>query len=82
MVKVMSKNIFEEFLDDKFMQGKTRIYFSENEKLMSNPEQIKETNIFVETNLSANGIRDLIVKMLDQYRIPTKRYKRIRRKWC
>ena len=57
------------------MQGKTRIYFSENEKLMSNPEQIKETNIFVETNLSANGIRDLIVKMLDQYRIPHAAYK-------
>ena len=70
-----NKKIFEEFLNDKFMQGKTRIYFSENEKLMSNPEQIKETNIFVETNLSANGIRDLIVKMLDQYRIPHAAYK-------
>ena len=70
-----NKKIFEEFLNDKFMQGETRIYFSENEKLMSNPEQIKETNIFVETNLSANGIRDLIVKMLDQYRIPHAAYK-------
>lgn len=70
-----NKKIFEEFPDDKFMQGKTRVYFSENEKLMSNPELIKGTKIFVETNLSANGIRDLIVRMLDQFRIPHAAYK-------
>ena len=56
------KDIFEEFLEDKFMQGKTRKYFSRNEASLRNPEKIKESNIFVETNLSANSIRDMVMK--------------------
>lgn len=32
---------FEEFLEDKFMQGKTRKYFSRNEESLWNPEKIK-----------------------------------------
>ncbi|WP_143249357.1 hypothetical protein [Anaerostipes sp. 494a] len=35
---------------------------------------VNGTKIFVETNLSANSIRDLIVRMLDKYRIPHATY--------
>lgn len=70
-----NNKIFEEFLEDKFMQGKTRKYFSRNEASLRNPEKIKESNIFVETNLSANSIRDMVMKMLDKYRIPYAAFK-------
>ena len=67
-------NIFENFVNDKFMQGKTRAYFSKNKSIMGKPELIKGTEIYVETNLSANSIRDMIVKMLDKYRRPHAAY--------
>lgn len=69
-----NSSLFEAFVDDKFMQGKTREYFSINDSGMTKPERIKGTDIFVETNLSANSIRDVIVKMLDKYRIPHAAY--------
>lgn len=71
-----SKNqiVFEDFINDKFMQGKTRDYFSMDNSGMTKPELLEGTNIFVETNLSANNIRDVIVKMLDKYRIPHAAY--------
>ena len=67
-------SLFEEFVNDKFMQGKTRTYFSMDNNIMAKPELIKGTEIFVETNLSANSIRDVIIKMLDKYRIPHAAY--------
>lgn len=67
-------SIFENFVDDKFMRGKTRTYFSRDKETMGKPELVNGTEIFVETNLSANSIRDLIVKMLDKYRIPHATY--------
>ena len=69
-----NSNIFTEFVEDKFMQGKTRTYFSVDKSIMAKPELINGTEIFVETNLSANSIRDVIVKMLDKYRIPHAAY--------
>lgn len=66
---------FEEFLEDKFMQGKSRKYFSRNEASLWNPEKIKGSSIYVETNLSANSTRDMVMKMLDKYRIPYAAFK-------
>lgn len=68
-------DIFEEFINDKFMQGKTRTYFSKSSTGMVKPERIEGTDIYVETNLSANGVRDLIVRMLERYRIPLVAYR-------
>lgn len=70
-----NQSIFEDFVEDKFMQGKTRNYFSIDNRGMNKPELIKGTDIFIETNLSANNIRDVIIKMLDKYRIPHAAYK-------
>lgn len=69
-----NNSVFESFVNDKFMQGKTRIYFSNNKDNMVKPELIKGTEIYVETNLSANSIRDMIIKILDKYRIPHAAY--------
>lgn len=69
-----NSTIFEDFTDDRFMQGKTRTYFSKDSLGMAKPELIHNTEIFVETNLSANNIRDVIIKMLEKYRIPTVAY--------
>lgn len=69
-----NNSLFESFIADKFMQGKTRTYFSKDNEIMVKAEAIKGTEIFVETNLSANSIRDVIVKMLDKYRIPIAAY--------
>lgn len=70
-----NNKIFEEFLEDKFMQGKSRKYFSRNEASLWNPEKIKGSSIYVETNLSANSTRDMVMKMLDKYRIPYAAFK-------
>lgn len=70
-----NSEIFNQFTEDKFMQGKSRIYFAKDNSGMAKPEGIMGTDICVETNLSANSIRDLIIKMLDQYRIPHAAYK-------
>lgn len=69
-----NRTIFEGFIDDRFMQGKTRTYFSKDSSGMAKPELIHDTEIFVETNLSANNIRDVIIRMLEKYRIPTAAY--------
>lgn len=69
-----NQSIFENFIDDKFMQGKTRNYFSTDKSGMTKPELVNGTGIYVETNLSANSIRDVIIKMLDKYRIPHAAY--------
>ena len=37
--------------------------------------EIKLANIYVETNLSANGIRNLLIKMLNKYNIKLSDYK-------
>ena len=68
-------NLFREFINDKFMQGKTRTYFSKSSMGMAKPERIENTDIYVETNLSANGVRDLIVRMLERYRMPFAAYR-------
>lgn len=42
---------------------------------MRAPRRIDFTNIYVETNLSANGIRNLLIKILNKYDIKLTEYK-------
>lgn len=60
---------FASFINDETMQGRTRLYFSLDEKSIRKPKKIKNTNVYVETNLSANNIRNIIVNMLEKYGI-------------
>ena len=69
-------NIVRSFVNDPKMNGKKVIYFS-NKKLptMRSPREVKGANIYIETNLSANGIRNLLIKVLKKYNIKLSDYK-------
>lgn len=58
------------------MNGKKVVYFSRvNLPNMRAAREIKLANIYVETNLSANGIRNLLIKILNKYNIKLSDYK-------
>lgn len=68
--------IVRSFVDDSKMNGKKVIYFSRVKlPTMRAAREIKSANIYVETNLSANGIRNLLIKMLNKYNIKLSDYK-------
>lgn len=72
----INPNIVRSFADDSKMNGKKRIYFSRIElPTMTAAREIKCADIYVETNLSANGIRNLLIKMLNKYNIKLSDYK-------
>ncbi len=69
-------NVLKGFVDNPKMNGKKVIYFSRVElHTMRAPRKIDSANIFVETNLSANGIRNLLIKALNKYDIKLSDYK-------
>ncbi|MBM6820359.1 hypothetical protein H6A19_13635 [Clostridium saudiense] len=69
-------NIIRSFIDDSKMNGKKVIYFSRVKlPTMRAAREIKSANIYVETNLSANGIRNLLIKILNKYNIKLSDYK-------
>lgn len=70
-----NSEIFRSFVDDEKMQGKRVEYFSKSSSGIRKPELIKSAKIYVTTNLSANGIRNIIQLMLRKYSIPTTEYK-------
>lgn len=68
--------IVRSFVDDSKMNGKKVIYFSRVKlPTMRAAREITSANIYVETNLSANGIRNLLIKMLNKYNIKLSDYK-------
>ena len=69
-------SIVRSFVDDSKMNGKKVIYFSRVKlPTMRAVVEIKSVNIYVTTNLSANGIRNLLIKMLNKYNIKLNDYK-------
>ncbi len=58
------KNEFEKVLE---LKGKKRPYFSENKKDLRIPYRIKNTKVYVETNLSANAIVAIIKKVISLF---------------
>lgn len=68
--------ILKAFVDNPKMNGKKVIYFSRVElPTMRAPRKIDSANIYIETNLSANGIRNLLIKALNKYNIKLSDYK-------
>lgn len=61
--------IFDDFIHNSEFRGRTRWYFSYDEKQISTPELIHNTNIYAEKNLSANIIRDILIKIFKKYSI-------------
>ena len=60
----MHRNSFERILT---LQGRKRPYFTKNKNELRLPEKIKSTDIFVETNLSANGIVKMCLDVLSLF---------------
>lgn len=58
---------FEEL---EHMNGKKKKYFSSKSKGMRNPKRVAN-KIYVETNQSANSIRNLLIKILKEYGLKT-----------
>lgn len=62
------ENKFMQFENEKCMNGKKVKYFSLESSYIRKPVKILD-KIYVETNLSSNSIRDIIIKMLKEYKI-------------
>ena len=65
---------FLTFEEDDKMNGKKNKYFSINPNNLRKSKKVKD-EIFVEMNLSSNGIRNLIVKLLKAYDFQINEYK-------
>lgn len=62
-------NIFKGFVNDKSLQGKRKARFSIDNKQLRKPIKVKGSDVYIETNLSANDIRKTILAMLDKFSI-------------
>ena len=63
-------SIIDSFPVDKTMNGRKRKSFSfKPDQELRSPRQVEGSNLYIESNLSANGIKQLIVKMLRKYKI-------------
>lgn len=64
---------FDGFEYNPKMNGKRSKYFTSDKSLLWNP--VKVGNVYIETAISANGIRNLIVKMLREYHFKIHEFK-------
>ncbi|WP_335871052.1 hypothetical protein [Bacillus sp. 2205SS5-2] len=65
---------FMSFENKPAMNGKKRKYFSKQESEIRKPKLISN-KIFVETNISGNGVRNLLLKLLKEYGYKSNEYK-------
>lgn len=69
-------HIIRSFVNDPKMNGKKVVYFSKSKlPTMRSAREIKAANIYIETNLSANGIRNLLIKVLKRCNLKLSDYK-------
>ena len=66
---------FYGFSLDSSMQGKKVNYISKTQECIRKPVKLRKHEIYIETNLSANSIRNLIIKLLKKYDIKIADYK-------
>ena len=71
---VLDERKFSNFENAKDMKGKKTKFFSVVSNGMGNPKKIGD-KIYVETNQSANSIRNLIIKLLKAYSLKINEYK-------
>ncbi|AFV05412.1 hypothetical protein [Dehalobacter sp. CF] len=68
--QVLAKKDTQRFLGfaaDPTMQGKKVNYFSKNTEKMRKPVKLDNTDVYIETNMSSNQIRNVIAKILRKY---------------
>lgn len=59
----------------RFNGRKSQYFRTKDPGLMRSPLKLDNIDMYVETNFSANDIRNLIIRMIKHYRIPTGEYK-------
>jgi hypothetical protein len=69
------KSFVKIILSDPNLKGSSRIWFSANKSEIVSPQKIDNSGVYVLGNLSANGARDLLKKLLHSLKIPTMNYK-------
>lgn len=75
MLMALDRERFISFENDPTMQGRKQKLFSTNPANNRNPHKLKDSELYVETNLSANAMRNLIIKMLQKYSLKTSDFK-------
>ncbi|WP_163151111.1 hypothetical protein [Anoxybacillus sp. MB8] len=65
---------FLNFENVDYMNGKKNKYFSVDSRLLRKPENVAN-KIYVETNMSSNAIRNLLIKLLKEYNFKVKEFK-------
>lgn len=58
---------FVSFVSDPAMQGKKVNYFSKSPDKMRKPVKLEKIDIYIETNMSSNQIRNVIAKILRKF---------------
>ena len=66
---------FVNFENDPTMRGRKTKLFSTNPANIRNPHKLQDSELYVETNLSANAMRNLIIKMLQKYNLKPSEFK-------
>lgn len=70
----IDSQIFKSFVDDKNMNGRKKSYFSLTEKNIRKARKLECADIYIESNLSANSIKQIVIKMLRKYNIKVTEY--------
>lgn len=68
------QSLFRSFLSNDAMNGSNRKYFSTNKKVIASPQKIKNSDIYVIGNISANHARNIIIRMLGEFNIPKRNF--------
>ncbi len=75
MLIALDQERFNDFKNDPNMQGRKKKIFSTNPANSRKPYKLKDSELYVETNQSANAIRNLIIKMLQKYNLRPSEFK-------
>lgn len=75
LLYALDQKRFIQFENDPGMKGRKQKIFSSNPDDMRSPGKIEGCPLYVETNLSANSIRNLISRILGRYGIKNNRFK-------
>lgn len=76
IVSEMDKNIIMGFPENEKMNGKKVTYFAYKESdIVRAPRKIKNLELYVSTNHSANSIRNIIMNILREYKVSLSNFK-------
>ena len=75
MLMALDRERFVNFENDPTMRGRKTKLFSTNPANIRNSHKLQDSELYVETNLSANSMRNLIIKMLQKYKLKPSEFK-------